>query len=79
MDFDPPSSLVGGTLSPDLQPNTPPTFPQHDSVQVSKIGKYLLLDGLDMTGSIQMFHAVHTENEQEFVCKVRNQHFIYYI
>lgn len=74
-----PSPCLGsaGTLSPDLQPNTPPTFPhtyQNDcSVlqhQVSKIGRFFLAAPLDTQGHVQLFSAVHMETHQQYVCKV---------
>jgi len=80
----PPSSVIGGTLSPDLSPNTPPTFPRGaDSPlcpRITKIGRYLLLEILETRGSIQVYHAVHATTEEHVVCKVRkHQYFIYFL
>ena len=56
-------------LSPDLQPNTPPTFPCPPPVE--KIGDYLLTKLIDATTSVQVFKAIHCETGEELVCKVR--------
>ena len=62
-----------GSLTPDLTPASPPTFPQNDNVL--KIGKYLLVQGTDtqqlQSGiTIQVHRALHTETGEESVCKV---------
>lgn len=68
-----------GTLSPDLQPNTPPTFPHpnhqnHDcsgvQPQVSKIGHFFLAAPLDTQGHVQLYKAFHVDTHQQYVCKV---------
>lgn len=71
-EFEQPPNLKskGGHLSPDLQPSTPPTFPDHESQKVSSIGNYLLLEQLDTNGHIPVFKAVHCETQEHFVCKV---------
>lgn len=68
-------SPSGGSLSPDLQPSTPPTFPNNDCSRVSKIGKYFLLSNTDTVHlqsgvSVKIFKSVHTETQEELVCKV---------
>lgn len=77
VDFESPPSLThgGGHLSPDLQPSTPPTFPDgldpcSDS-SVSRIGEYLLLEAIDCNGPIHIYHALHTITYQKYICKVR--------
>lgn len=64
------SPLLGGSLSPDLQPNTPPTFPQPVCQDCFKIGKYLLVQPLDKVGSTQIYKAFHCDTEEEFICKI---------
>lgn len=61
-----PNLGVQGVLSPDLQP-TPPQFPQkYGQSNVSKIGKYLILDQIE--GDI--YKAVNWQNKDEYICKV---------
>lgn len=55
-----------GSLSPNLQPATPPTFPAEPFV-ASQIGDYVLLDQLE--GSA-LYRAVHTGTKEDYVCKV---------
>ncbi len=67
----------GGTLSPDLQPSTPPSFTQNECSNVTKIGKYLLLAKTDTVQlqsgvTLHSYRAVHTDTQDEFVCKVRD-------
>jgi len=69
VEFEPPPDLKGGNLTPDLQPNTPPTLVEN-APQISQIGQYLLLEQLDTTGSIQILRAVHRNTQEEFVCKI---------
>ncbi|GFT12700.1 tribbles homolog 2 [Nephila pilipes] len=59
----------GGNLSPNLQPATPPTFPNSkEPLTATKIAdKYLLLNRLD--GSL-LRRCIHIESQQEYVCKV---------
>ena len=61
----------GGYLSPDLQPNTPPTFP-NDIQQpvVSRIGQYLLLEQLESAVNVIVYKAIHCVTEQIYTCKV---------
>lgn len=71
VDFEP-SPHLGGNLSPDLQPNTPPTFSRNaeepkPEQPISRIGQYLLLEQLDTAGT---FKAVHTCSDEQFICKV---------
>lgn len=63
----------GGNLSPNLQPATPPTFPNSkEPLTATKVAdKYLLLNRLD--GSI-LRRCIHIESQQEYVCKVRKLH-----
>ncbi|GIY97958.1 tribbles 2 [Caerostris extrusa] len=58
-----------GNLSPNLQPATPPTFPNSkEPLTATKIGdKYLLLNRLE--GGI-LRRCIHIESQQEYVCKV---------
>ena len=62
---------IGGTLSPDLQPNTPPTFPKGDQhPSITKIGDYLLLDRLEAFSNVVVYKAVHVISQQHYTCKV---------
>ena len=73
VNFDPPSHLTGGHLSPDLQPNTPPTFPTEPPSHhgpASQIGEYLLLDLVDSNGPVHVYKSLHVVSHQEFTCKV---------
>lgn len=65
----PPDSGAGssGSLSPNLQPSTPPNFDNKESPIPQKIGKYLLLE--HQTGST-LFRCLNTQNREEHVCKV---------
>ena len=68
--------LAAGALSPDVQPNSPPSFiPQVlGSVPASwlKIGNYLLTERLpDMTAGVAVYSAVHVETREKFTCRVR--------
>ena len=66
--LDSPPCLIGGTLSPDIKPNTPPCFPKANSTSgVSKIGKYLLFSTAEKEGTCKAFNV---ENNEECVCKV---------
>lgn len=60
-----------GNLSPDLQPNTPPEFPQKTGGQstkqnVYKIGRYLLLNQLEG----EIYKSVNCQTKEECICKV---------
>lgn len=70
VEFEQPSNLKGGHLSPDLQPSTPPTFPTDNCHSVSQIGKFLLLDPIDQNGTVHIYKSLHLETQQEFTCKV---------
>ena len=63
-----------GYISPDLQPNTPPTFPgsspEDSHCGVSKIGRYLLTKLVDTVGVVEIYDACHCDTQQEYVCKV---------
>lgn len=63
------SSGGGGSLSPNLQPATPPTFPNNNKEPTAtKVAdKYLLLNRLE--GST-LRHCIHIQSQKEFVCKV---------
>ena len=72
-DFEQPSNLKGGHLSPDLQPNTPPSFPDDaGGSAISQVGNYLLLDRLDSIGSVQVHKCFNCDTREEFICKVCN-------
>jgi len=58
----------GGSLTPDLQPNTPPTLV--NNAQISSIGQYLLIDKMEPCGNIQSQRAIHRCTQEEFVCKI---------
>lgn len=61
----PPSTPpVSGSLSPELQPNTPPVLPNKQDVY--KIGKYLLVEQLDSN----IYKAIDIHTTQEKICKV---------
>ena len=63
VDIDPPPNLAS-SLSPDLQPNSPPTFPQEETLPVpaQRIGNYLLLENAK---------AIHIQSQKQYVYKVR--------
>jgi len=67
--------LAAGALSPDVQPNSPPSFiPQVGSSPPSllKIGNYLLTERLaDLTAGVAAYCAVHVETGEKFTCRVR--------
>lgn len=70
-------SVTGGTLSPDLSPNTPPVFPQNgplsspDGKGASKIDQYILAAHEDTQGHVKIYKAFHEKTHEEFMCKVR--------
>lgn len=70
VEFDSPTCSPGGALSPDLQPNTPPSFPQNDSSDCYKVGRYLLAQPLDQVGEAHIYKAFHCDTEEEYVSKV---------
>jgi hypothetical protein len=61
-------NLVPGNLSPDLQPSSPqPKFPEkYTPHNVSKIGRYLLLEQIEGDS----YKAVNWQNNEEYICKV---------
>lgn len=61
-------NLVPGNLSPDLQPSSPqPKFPEkYTPHNVSKIGRYLLLEQIEG----ESYKAVNWQNNEEYICKV---------
>lgn len=64
------SPVSGGSLSPDLQPNSPPVFcsdGQAEKYSVSKIGNYLLTEPLD---GENVYQAVHIVTQEKYICKV---------
>ena len=69
VEFESPSYL--GSLSPDLQPSSPPTFHSGAANVVSKVGKYLLTQQTISNDESKVFKAVHCETQENFVCKVR--------
>ena len=73
--------LAAGALSPDVQPNSPPSFIPHilGSAQssVQKIGSYLLTERLaDLTAGVAVYCAVHVETRQRFMCRVSVLHLL---
>src|SRR6218665_1044653 len=68
--------IVGqsGSLSPNLQPNTPPILSSRSVGSLiappCKIGDYLLLDVVDSTPTFHTYKAVHLNNEKYCICKV---------
>jgi len=64
--------LAAGALSPDVQPNSPPSFiPNTSAASVLKVGNYLLTERLaDMTANIAVYSAVHAETREKFICRV---------
>jgi len=67
--------LAAGALSPDVQPNSPPSFiPQAlggAQSSVLKIGNYLLTERLtDMSAGVAVYSAVHAETREKFTCRV---------
>ncbi|XP_054709930.1 tribbles homolog 2-like [Uloborus diversus] len=61
-------SGTSGSLSPNLQPATPPSFPNKEPLTATKIAdKYLLLNRLE--GST-LRRCIHIQSQQEYVCKV---------
>lgn len=77
VDFEPPPHIGGGKLgnrvghlSPDLQPSTPPTFPEKNVDRVTKIGRYLLLEQVDTCGDIRIHRSLHLETQERFITKV---------
>jgi len=68
-----PSLGSTGTLSPDLQPNSPPIYPlptQNDNFHVWKIGKYLLSSPVEESKDVLVYKAVNVDTHRENVCKV---------
>ncbi|XP_015928328.1 tribbles homolog 2 [Parasteatoda tepidariorum] len=59
----------GGSLSPNLQPPSPPSYPiNKEPLTATKIGeKYVLLNRID--GS-NLRRCIHIQSQQEYVCKV---------
>lgn len=58
----------GGSLSPNLQPASPPTFTNKEPPTATKLAdKYLLLNRIE--GST-LRRCIHIQSQQEFVCKV---------
>ena len=67
--------LSGGSLSPDLTPASPPSFPLTDGASVLQIGKYLLnerRETLQLQSGIviEVYSASHLETEENCICKV---------
>jgi len=67
-----PAELVecGGALTPDVNGSSSPTFQKNESV-IWKVGKYLVLEGKEASGTIQTRKAIHLETQEEFIMKVR--------
>jgi len=67
--------LAAGALSPDVQPNSPPSFIPNvlggASSSVLKVGNYLLTERLaDMTAGVAAYSALHVETREKFTCRV---------
>jgi len=68
--------LAAGALSPDVQPNTPPSFIPNvlsgaPGASLLKIGNYLLTERLaDMTAGVAVYSAVHVRTREAFICRV---------
>ncbi|XP_076361728.1 tribbles homolog 2-like [Tachypleus tridentatus] len=61
-------SWVGGSLSPNLQPPTPPVYPDtNEPFTTCRIGYYLLLG--QQEGST-FYRCIHIQTQEEFICKV---------
>ena len=69
VEFEQPSVVNTGSLTPNLQLNTPQTL-GGNAQPISLIGKYLLLDKLEPSGTIQMQRAINRVSQEELVCKV---------
>lgn len=67
--FDPSPDLKGGSLTPDLQPSTPPSLDK-ESKPTCEIGRYLLLEQKDVNGKVEIQRAIHRDTQEEFICKV---------
>ena len=67
--------LSGGSLSPDLTPASPPSFPPSDNQNILQIGRYLLLGRIDtlqlQSGlTVEVHKARHSESGEDCICKV---------
>ncbi|XP_013786980.1 tribbles homolog 2-like [Limulus polyphemus] len=63
-----PEGGSGGSLSPNLQPPTPPICPDAtEPFTTSRIGSYLLLG--QQEGSM-LYRCIHVLTQEEFVCKI---------
>lgn len=64
--------LAAGALSPDVQPNTPPSLiPDGTPSSLLKIGSYLLTERLaDLTVGIAAYSAVRVDTGERFTCRV---------
>jgi len=67
--------LAAGALSPDVQPNSPPSFIPNvlggASSSVLKVGNYLLTERMpDMTAGVAVYSALHVETREKFTCRV---------
>ncbi|XP_039253827.2 tribbles homolog 2-like [Styela clava] len=60
----------GVNASPHLSSPTPPTFVPDGSHQASRIGDYLLVEQVEGHNSGNVYRAVNTNTELEFICKV---------
>src|ERR1700761_5326826 len=68
--------VVEGTLSPNLQPTTPPALlPQCSAGPVvttpSRVGDYILLETIDASSVIHICKAINMNNQEECICKVK--------
>jgi len=69
VELDSPPEGKGGSLTPDLQPNTPPSLVDN-APQISAIGQYVLLEKLESSGNVQIQRSVHRNTQEEYICKV---------
>lgn len=67
--FIPSEYAEGGALTPDVQGSTSPTFQSNESI-IWKVGKYLMLEGQEMSGVVQTRKALNLETQQEYLVKV---------
>eukprot|EP00914_Ancora_sagittata_P018583 GHVO01036848.1.p1 GENE.GHVO01036848.1~~GHVO01036848.1.p1 ORF type:complete len:350 (+),score=30.42 GHVO01036848.1:820-1869(+) len=66
-----------GSLSPDIQLTSPPSFPTSQARndfppphKVSQIGRFFLASPVDSQGQVQVLRAVHVDTQQQYYCKV---------
>ena len=62
--------LILAVLRPIFSLTPPPPTLGSNAQPISLIGKYLLLDKLEPSGTIQMQRAINRVSQEELVCKV---------